>query len=510
METARTRRERILQIGERPGFQTAVRSLLGADVADSLAEHLERCRSARFTVAVLGPQGVGKSSLINALLRRPLLPAGAQRTADVVCLAFPPGDGAAVNPDQPAILLADTPGYDSACPEHELATRQFLRHAAAAIFLFPTTPPLLRPDLAFLRTVRSYCRRLFFVQVTNGEDPEQVELARQYNARQLGAVIGEEPGAGPFVDPIYLIDIRAALAAPDEAAFAAAGAGVLASDLAASVAPGPHALTLRDAHLAVVSAAWRVRRALAERREQLETTLARIQTETRTASEEAGAAAQAAAIRLQQTLAAFQTELRLAERDWAERLTGAAHRVEVELADFIGQGSSTRPVLGERASALWQIASRELEIGLSVLGDQLAERLGRQLGRIRQPAGAPRPAPDLGCAPAAMAQGSTFTLAVPTSLDLSRYADMFTNGAREECWRRAQAYFDQLARWAETEVAAARQSVDERKQRADQAADERRQAAERTQQQLNQLVTQVQINEALLSELQALVAEALL
>ncbi|HWI62709.1 MAG TPA: GTPase [Symbiobacteriaceae bacterium] len=474
MDTTQTQRERILQIGARPEFQAAVRDLLGAGAAASLEQHLQRCREGTFTVAVLGSQGVGKSSLINALRPgRPPLPSGERRTIEVIRIAA----------DDGGIMLADTPGYGSTNPELELTTREFLSQVSAAIFVFSTTPPLLRPDLEFLRAAQTHCRRFFFVQTVNGETPDQIERARQYNLRQLGN--GEQ---------IYVVDLRE-------------GAQALADDLTEFIARGPYALSLRDALLAVLTAAWQVREALSKRRLQLEANLRRAEAQARTGPDPEPAAP----LRLQERLAAFQTDLRLAERDWAQDLMSTAHRLEADLARFIALGHCTKAALEERAATLWQTACRELELALKAQGDQLTDHLRRQLKLVcsDQPPAAPRPDPDLSGALAPRAPGNTFTLTSPTALDLSRYADLFANGVQEASWSLAQQYFDQLGGWAGAEVAAAKQVCDERKQRTDRTAHDRLLAAKRLQQNLDELTARAHAHDALLAELQALCAEAL-
>ncbi|SDS97838.1 Dynamin family protein [Streptomyces sp. TLI_053] len=180
---------------ERLGAAARARGLAGT--AERLDEAVRRLADGRIVVVVCGEFNRGKSSLVNALVRRPgLLPVDVLQTTSVVTtLAWGTRDTATVhlreqnggtrqrevpfteladyvaesaNPGNRlraelldlrlpsealtgGTVLVDTPGIGGVFPEHTAVTAGFLASADAVVFVADTTSPLSAAELRFLR-----------------------------------------------------------------------------------------------------------------------------------------------------------------------------------------------------------------------------------------------------------------------------------------------------------------------------------------------------------------------
>ncbi|MFJ4793611.1 dynamin family protein [Kitasatospora purpeofusca] len=180
---------------ERLGAAARARGLAGT--AERLVEAVRRLADGRIVVVVCGEFNRGKSSLVNALVRRPgLLPVDVLQTTSVVTtLAWGPQDAATVhlrddsggvrqqevpfteladyvaesaNPGNRlraelldlrlpsealtgGTVLVDTPGIGGVFPEHTAVTTAFLASADAVVFVGDMTSPLSAAELRFLR-----------------------------------------------------------------------------------------------------------------------------------------------------------------------------------------------------------------------------------------------------------------------------------------------------------------------------------------------------------------------
>jgi predicted GTPase len=97
-------RGQLMEVAGDPEFQAAVREELGTRSLEVLQERVGRLQDDHMYVAILGRQGVGKSSLINALLfSREVLPVDIDETTNVLCkVVHDQGQGAAAR-----VLLAN-------------------------------------------------------------------------------------------------------------------------------------------------------------------------------------------------------------------------------------------------------------------------------------------------------------------------------------------------------------------------------------------------------------------
>lgn len=197
---------------------------------------MTRLAEDRFQLVVLGQFKRGKSSLMNAIVGRPLLPtgtipvtsaitslrygsrlrafvrrAGRAFNEEISISALPafitergnPGNqkrvlSVAIEVPAPflrrGLLFIDTPGIGSAHEHNTAATLAFLPEADAAIFVTGADAPLSEGELAFLDAVRTHVRKLFFVlnkidQLGEGERDELIAYTTELLANRLGSAV---------------------------------------------------------------------------------------------------------------------------------------------------------------------------------------------------------------------------------------------------------------------------------------------------------------------------------
>lgn len=221
--------------------------------AERCGELQTRLAEDRFTLAVLGQFKRGKSSLLNALIGRELLPVGVlpltsaitvlrygpherlllRRTgwaapqtvplaelADYVTAAGNPGNLRQVESaciELPLPLLrrgvewVDTPGVGARDAAHTATTYAFLPACDAVIFVTSAEAPLNAIEIAFLRDIRRHARKLFVV--VNKSDLVPDTRAREnllgYVRRTLDTLF-----AGAEPPPLFAVSARSALADP--------------------------------------------------------------------------------------------------------------------------------------------------------------------------------------------------------------------------------------------------------------------------------------------------------
>ena len=230
--------------------------------SDRIRDLMTRLGEDRFQLVVLGQFKRGKTSLMNAIIRRPLLPTGAMPvTSAVTSLRYGPSVRAAVrragrafneeipvaslpefvtergNPgnrkrvlsvavEVPAPFLrrglhfVDTPGIGSANERATETTLDFLPEADVAIFVTSADGPMSRAELEFLDCVRKHVRKLFFVlnKVDQLAAEERGEVVND-TARLLAYRLGAESVR------LYPVSATRALAADPADAEALAGSG---------------------------------------------------------------------------------------------------------------------------------------------------------------------------------------------------------------------------------------------------------------------------------------------
>jgi GTPase Era involved in 16S rRNA processing len=201
----------------------------GNDLMAKLAED-------RFTLAVVGQFKRGKSSLMNALIGRALLPVGAlPLTSAITLLRFGPQErllitrrdvNLVIPAEYPVERLAefvterenpgnrkqvktaclelpvpflrrglefvDTPGVGSAIEANTATTLGFLPDCDAVLFVTSVESPFSQAELEFLQTIRQYIRKVFFIVnktdlLAPEEQREVLDFVRDTIRRQTGA-----------------------------------------------------------------------------------------------------------------------------------------------------------------------------------------------------------------------------------------------------------------------------------------------------------------------------------
>jgi len=191
--------------------------------ADRCRDLLVKLAEDRFNLAVVGQFKRGKSSLMNAIIGRNLLPTGLlPLTSAITALCYGPQERIILkragwvmeheielkelpeyvteqgNPgNQKGVIEArielpvpflrrglyfvDTPGIASTRSENTATTYKFLPQADAVIFVTSVESPLSEPEENFLRDIQGYVRRLFIV--ANKIDllsPQELDLVLGY------------------------------------------------------------------------------------------------------------------------------------------------------------------------------------------------------------------------------------------------------------------------------------------------------------------------------------------
>ncbi|HQT94511.1 MAG: hypothetical protein B7Z61_04030 [Acidobacteria bacterium 37-71-11] len=219
---------------------TTLERIAGERAQEGVAAEAREARAAlagrRFNVAVMGQFKRGKSTLINALLGRELLPADvAPVTTAVTVVECGPRESAAVrfvdgheeeigvdqlrlfvseenNPgnrkgvrvariELPCPLLAsgmrlvDTPGVGSVFENNGEATREFVPRIDVAVVVLGSDPPITGDELALVKSVAPGVGRIFFVLNKADIVAEPVRVkAEAFTRRVLRDALGDDPG----------------------------------------------------------------------------------------------------------------------------------------------------------------------------------------------------------------------------------------------------------------------------------------------------------------------------
>jgi len=296
-------RDAIFDLADDTNLIEIVESELGVATLERLQARLRRIRDTHYFIAVLGRQGVGKSSLLNALLfRRRVLPMDVTETTNILCkVVGDQGRGPGVeikfrdgrqtkgpvtsnflgqfvdeqrntgnaervlevvvrHPHpllQSGIAFVDTPGVGSLIDQNSQTTIDFLPKVAGAVFVFSTTPTILDSEVDFLEETWDFARHFFFVQNVWGEDAASLESAGQHNLETLSR-IAKKRDDDPSRLRLYTVNIHAALMAATSGETQGddtSGIGTLSDALKQHVGSGVarlrHVDTLADARLVV-------------------------------------------------------------------------------------------------------------------------------------------------------------------------------------------------------------------------------------------------------------------
>lgn len=176
-------------------------------------------------------QGMGKSTLINALLEENILPNEADETTcvpveikygeiehadvyfkdssqslvvhtidelrDYVDNNFNPANEKGVSRIvlyrnrgilKSGIIIVDLPGVGSLTAANEETTYKYIQNLCTAIFVIPTVPPIRRNEALFIKSVWSQFSKAIFVQNDWGESKQEIEEGVTYNTKLLRGI----------------------------------------------------------------------------------------------------------------------------------------------------------------------------------------------------------------------------------------------------------------------------------------------------------------------------------
>lgn len=196
-----------------------------------LKDYLLRVSDSDPIIPVLGMQGMGKSTLINALLEENILPNEADETTCVpVEIKYGENEHADVffkdseesrivhtieelcdyvdNNYNPAnekgvlkivlyrkkeilkngIVIVDLPGVGSLTAANEETTNRYIQNLCTAIFVIPTVPTIRKNEALFIKAVWSQFSKAIFVQNDWGESESEIAESVDYNTKLLRGI----------------------------------------------------------------------------------------------------------------------------------------------------------------------------------------------------------------------------------------------------------------------------------------------------------------------------------
>lgn len=184
-------------------------------------------------IPILGMQGMGKSTLINGLLKANILPNDADETTCVpVEILYGEKEYGEVifrnqqpvvkvftredlnlyvdNNENPAnkkqveriklfrkaeilkngLVLVDLPGVGSITAENERTTQRYIENVSTAVFVIPTVPTIRRMEEIFIQGAWSQFSNAMFVQNDFGETKEEIKDSVDHNTKILNQIAG--------------------------------------------------------------------------------------------------------------------------------------------------------------------------------------------------------------------------------------------------------------------------------------------------------------------------------
>ncbi len=191
------------------------------------AEQLDQARDALFhadhpyLIVMVGAFNTGKSSIINALIGKPVLEVGATpTTTKIAILRYGPQSqrlqaGEVETIFSPVALLeqvslVDTPGLDSVFRAHDEVTRRFLHRADLVLLVMLATQAMSASNVEYLQSLRAYGKRVIVViNQIDTLDPEEQRTLRDFIAERSKISLG-------FVPQIWMISAKLAMQAYEE------------------------------------------------------------------------------------------------------------------------------------------------------------------------------------------------------------------------------------------------------------------------------------------------------
>ncbi len=253
-ERTRRFRTRILEHLESRSLDDALADLCSDKQVSRYQAARQRLEQDRMVVAVIGRQGIGKSTLGNALVGRRILPIDELETTNVICevstcdagdervevhlrggkVVTGPADeqwvGQFTDEQQnegnskgvervncflhspfldSGITLADTPGVGSLTDHTARATYENHPDISLGLFLMGTSPTLLDSEATFLRATWGQAQSFIFVQNRWAHSQEEVDDGREDNLRKLQEISDDEGSAA--TPDLCVVDVHQAL-----------------------------------------------------------------------------------------------------------------------------------------------------------------------------------------------------------------------------------------------------------------------------------------------------------
>ena len=224
----------------------------GTELGKDLESLFSTVRKSEKLLPVVGTQGMGKSTLINAMLGEDILPNAADETTCVpVEVAYGENEYAEVffrnsnervkintkaelnafvdNNENPAnekgvehirlyrnrdilksgLIIVDLPGVGSITAANEDTTKRYIENVRCAVFVIPTVPTIRRREALFIKAAWSQFNNAIFVQNDFGETSVEKRDSMEFNTMKLKQMSQEN--ALKFEEPILLINAYQAL-----------------------------------------------------------------------------------------------------------------------------------------------------------------------------------------------------------------------------------------------------------------------------------------------------------
>lgn len=224
----------------------------GVRLGDNLHQLLSAAKSDEKLLPVVGTQGMGKSTLINAILGEDIMPNAADETTCVpVEVAYGQEEYAEVyfrdskrvkriftknelnsyvdNNENPAnekgvehirlfrnsqilksgLIIVDLPGVGSVTSANEDTTKRYIENVRCAVFVIPTVPTIRRTEALFIRGAWSQFNNAIFVQNDFGETEVEKRDSVDHNTKILSQMA--EQYSLTFEKPIFVINAYNAL-----------------------------------------------------------------------------------------------------------------------------------------------------------------------------------------------------------------------------------------------------------------------------------------------------------
>ncbi|GBD39010.1 Bacterial dynamin-like protein [bacterium HR37] len=193
-----------------------LRSLSDRELEDKLLTIIEGLENF-FSVVFIGEFSTGKSSIINALLGKKLLPEGITPTTDKVTV-IRYGEEAkeceeegkhviSVQDDRlKGFLIVDTPGTNVTLEEHEKIVREFIPRADIVFFVIGAERAVTESEARLIRFIREeWLKNTVFIlnKIDIVEDRDELERLIEYSKREIERIFKIKP---------FLIPVSARLA----------------------------------------------------------------------------------------------------------------------------------------------------------------------------------------------------------------------------------------------------------------------------------------------------------